>query len=148
MSFLNACENGDLEMVKILVEKGADIRVYGDYSVRLASENGHLETVKFLVEKGANIRANNDYAVRWASQCGRLEVVKFLVEKGAPELEVSDRCKKYIAFCKKMEEKTRVRAQKKIYFWWIPICYSLEHPSGRCIRMREKNLEAFRVMLE
>ena len=112
-----------------------------------ACQNGDLETVKFLVEKGADIRVKDDGAVRYASQNGHLETVKFLIEKGSPELEVSVRCKKYLVFCKKMEEKTRVRAQKKIYFWWIPICYSLEHPSGCGIRMREKNLEAFRDMM-
>jgi len=31
-----------------------------------AAENGHLEVVRFLIESGANIHAENDYALRWA----------------------------------------------------------------------------------
>ena len=41
----------------------------------------------------------------------------------------------YFAFCQKMQEKNRVRAQKKIYFWWIQICYDLEHHIGCGQRM-------------
>ena len=53
----------------------------------------------------------------------------------------------YTLFCRKMEEKKRIRAQKKIYFWWIQICYDLEHPSGCGIRMAQRNLEVFESMM-
>ena len=43
----------------------------------------NVETIKYLVEKGADVYADNNYAVRMASQNGHLEVVKYLVEKGA-----------------------------------------------------------------
>jgi len=45
----------------------------------------------------------------------------------------------YFAFCQKMKEKNRIRAQKKIYFWWIQICYDLDHPSGCGKRMANLN---------
>ncbi len=35
-----------------------------------ASMHGYLEIVKFLVESGANIHANNDKALRWAAGAG------------------------------------------------------------------------------
>ena len=54
----------------------------------------------------------------------------------------------YFAFCKKMEEKKLIRAQKKIYFWWIQICYDLEHHSGCGQRMVQKNLEVFESMMK
>jgi len=77
-SLCRASENGHLEVVKLLVEKGADIHADNDYSLKWASGNGHLEVVKLLVEKGANIHANNDCAFQLASIYGHLEVVKFL----------------------------------------------------------------------
>ena len=39
---------------------------------------GHLEVVKYLVENGANIHGRDDLAIRWASENGHLEVVKYL----------------------------------------------------------------------
>ena len=43
-----------------------------------ASVNGHLEVVKFLVEQGADVTANNNRALKWASEKGHLEIVNFL----------------------------------------------------------------------
>ena len=53
----------------------------------------------------------------------------------------------YTAFCKRMEDKKRVKAQKKIYFWWIQICYDMEHKSGCGQKMAQKNLEVFETMM-
>ena len=44
---------------------------------------------------------------------------------------------------KEILQRSQIRAQKKIYFWWIPICYSLDHPSGCGKRMALKNLQKF-----
>jgi len=52
----------------------------------------------------------------------------------------------YISFCQKMEEKNKIKAQKKIYFWWIPRCYDLSRPCGQ--RMAQKNLEEFETMMK
>ena len=136
-----ASANGHYEVVKYLCEAGADIRSDNDYAVECASENGHLEMVKYLVSLGADIQSDNDLAVRWASQNGHYEVVKYLYEAGADISEISEKHKKYILFCEKMKNKIRERAQKKIYFWWIPICYDLNHPSGCGKRMMQKNWE-------
>ena len=48
---------------------------------------------------------------------------------------------------KKRYEENRIRAQKKIYFWWIQICYDLEHPSGCGQRMAQRNLKVFESMM-
>ena len=32
---------------------------------------------------------------------------------------------------KRVLHKTRVRAAKKIYYWWIPICYDMSRECGR-----------------
>ena len=54
----------------------------------------------------------------------------------------------YFSFCQKMKEKNRVRAQKKIYFWWIQICYDLNHPSGCGQRMENLNLISYQEMIK
>jgi len=50
----NAAGFGILIAIREAVNKGADIRINNNEVVRWAAENGHLEVVKFLVEKGAN----------------------------------------------------------------------------------------------
>ena len=42
------------------------------------SENGHIEVVRYLVEKGADIHAQNDYALIAASFIDHIEVVNYL----------------------------------------------------------------------
>ena len=55
------------------------------------------------------------------------------------------KAKLYIEFCSKMKEKIKNRAQKKIYFWWIPICYDIMRTCGQ--RMAQKNLNKFEQMI-
>lgn len=43
-----------------------------------ASENGYIEIVKLLLNEGADVHADNDTALRWASENGHSEVVKVL----------------------------------------------------------------------
>ena len=52
------CENGHLEIVKYLVENGANINEKnkdGDTPLICASINGHLEIVKYLCQNGDNV---------------------------------------------------------------------------------------------
>ena len=50
----------------------------------MIAANGHLEVVKYLIERGADVHADNDYyALRYSAGKGHLEVVKYLIEKGA-----------------------------------------------------------------
>ena len=74
----SASENGHLEVVKLLIEKGADVHADDDLALCRASNYGHLEVVKFLIKKGANVHADDDGALRWAFENGHLEVVEFL----------------------------------------------------------------------
>jgi ankyrin repeat protein len=171
LSFRSACAYGNLDIAKLLLEKGAKIHSKNDYAIRWASYYGHYEVVKFLVEMGANINAKNDLSLRLActsgslamvkylvevgakccddalfraSQNGHVEIVKFLVENGCSIEIASERDKAYILLCQKNKLKKQIRAQKKIYFWWIPICYDLNRECGK--RMAEKNLQKFLEM--
>lgn len=78
-----ASELGHTEIVKILVENGADVHAYNGGPLRWASRSGHLEIVKYLVEKGAHVNAYYSMAFQWAAELGHIETVKYLIEKGA-----------------------------------------------------------------
>ena len=130
------CKFGHLEAVKYLVEIcGVNARDDNDYAVRWASWYGHLEVVKYLVEKcGANARADNDWAVRRASWYGHLEVVKYLIEKcGAvlPEEDVNPKYERYLSVYMKGEKRRKCIMAKKIYFWWVQICYNPDTLCGQ-----------------
>ncbi|MEX0940882.1 MAG: ankyrin repeat domain-containing protein, partial [Candidatus Babeliales bacterium] len=81
-----ASEYGSLEVVKLLLEKGAPIDIqdnFGDTPLHLASRKGHLEVVKLLLEKRAQIDIKNKNGwtpLRLASFKGKLKAVKLLEE--------------------------------------------------------------------
>jgi ankyrin repeat protein len=95
-----AARYGHLEVVKLLLEKGANIEAHtwGQPATALswAAANGHTAIVKLLLEKGAKLEA---HSVEWGSDfvligacCGagaRIEVVKLLPDKGA-DIEARD----------------------------------------------------------
>ena len=51
MDFCNACYDGHIDIVKLLIEKGANDLNWGLYN---ACYNGHIDIVKLLIEKGAD----------------------------------------------------------------------------------------------
>lgn len=83
------CQEGYLEMVKLLVDHGADVNLQGFRNftpIRVAAQNGHLEIVKYLAEHGADIdfkAMDGATPLEHAASKGHLEIVTFLVETGA-----------------------------------------------------------------
>ncbi|RLN82851.1 hypothetical protein BBJ28_00019344 [Nothophytophthora sp. Chile5] len=84
-----ASQNGHLEVVKYLVDAGADIEaVYdeGETALMQAAGKGHLDVVQYLVDAGADKEAkstNGWTALIWSARRGHLDVVKYLVDSGA-----------------------------------------------------------------
>ena len=72
-----AVESGNLEMVKYLVKKRANVNATVDdlNILHYAAETGNLEMVKFLVERGANVYAKpHGFTVMYfAAVSGNLE---------------------------------------------------------------------------
>lgn len=138
-SIVTAAQSGHLTILKYIHEKGGNIRILFDAPIQWSSFYGHLSIVQYLHKAGADIQSGDNLPIKLASQNNHFEVVKYLYEEGANISVVSERSKKYIYFCQKMQHKRKERAQKKIYFWWIPLCYDLNRDTGK--RMMQKNLE-------
>ena len=93
-----AAENGHEVVVKLLLEKGAELETKDEECdwtpLSWAAENGHEAAVKLLVEKSAELETKDEEYGRtplsWAAENGHEVVVKLLVEKGA-ELETKDK---------------------------------------------------------
>ena len=82
-----ASYQGQLELLKLLVEKGADINKEG-YSVSqdepetasdIAAYSGQLEALKYLLDSGATLKEDTIFK---AARGGHLSIVEFLVKKG------------------------------------------------------------------
>lgn len=87
---IHACENGYLEIVNFLIEKGVDINIfskskgiYGSSKNALLSAcmKGHVEIVKSLISAGADIKLqdkNGKDALLYAQEKGHKEIEKIL----------------------------------------------------------------------
>jgi ankyrin repeat protein len=91
-----ACLTGNIEVVKHLVELGADIHSDDNSVLRYSVYNNHLEVVKYLVEQGADIHAGNNISLRVSAYKGYLEIVKYLVEQGANKTELNNEIKQQL----------------------------------------------------
>lgn len=89
-----ASSRGHEAVVKILLDKGADVNAHGGYygnALQAASDEGHEAVVKMLLDEGADINAQSeggdyDSALHAASTGGHEAVVKMLVARGTKSL--------------------------------------------------------------
>jgi len=78
-----ACDKGHVEVVKLLIERGADLNVrdtfYGEVPLGWALSRGHAEIVKLLLDKGAS---GIERALTSGVQDGNVDIVKIALAKG------------------------------------------------------------------
>src|ERR1700754_25857 len=78
-----ACDKGHTEVVRLLLERGADPNVkdtfYGEVPIGWALDKGHTEIVKLLLAGGAQ---GKDRALVTGGDSGNLEIVKAALDKG------------------------------------------------------------------
>jgi hypothetical protein len=92
---IEAARNNDVQSVKMLIEKGADVNARGDFlgtPLIVASKFGHYESAKELVKAGADIDAKcflDCTPLLWSAEKGYGEIVKLLLNNGA-NIEASD----------------------------------------------------------
>merc|ERR1712037_1021524 len=84
-----AASQGHKEMVKLLIESGADPNVAdidGGRPLHWAVRNGHVEVAQLLIERGANPNLTDRYGgtpLHEAATGGHVEVAQLLIERGA-----------------------------------------------------------------
>lgn len=94
--FFEAVRYGQLEIVKYLFSKGAQVnykeRFYEWRPLHIASQNGYVEIANFLISKGAKINEQagrsehysyNETPLHMAVQAKKIDMVKFLLLNGA-----------------------------------------------------------------
>ena len=91
-----ASSQGNLSMVSLLLEQGADVNAKGGYSgnaLYLACRGNHITVVDLLLERGADVNArlsNGETALIKASYGSRLDTFQRLIEKG-PDINLQDK---------------------------------------------------------
>lgn len=90
VDFLFSAQEGDLEVMKAMVEDGMDVNYRGLFRERTAIEEaagkGHLEVVEYLIEQGAEVDIPDHFgytALHKAALGGYDAIVKLLIEKKA-----------------------------------------------------------------
>ena len=80
--FDNACDTGDLLLVKKLIrDPKVDPTLTDSYGLRWAARNGHIDIVTLLLEDGrADPDAWESYALCWAVHYGHSKIVKMLLK--------------------------------------------------------------------
>lgn len=79
------------EVVKALLDAGADVHAGDDMALRWAAESGCLEAVKILLDAGADVHAGKDQALCSAANRGNTKIIKMLLDAGADTSIVSQR---------------------------------------------------------
>lgn len=101
---------------------------YGDNALITASHSDNVELVKLLIEKGADIHAVdmvNYNALMWALSNGHLEIVKLLIDQGAninDIFQIEDRKIERVIQCIKtlnheVEERKHLFTEKNLKKW-------------------------------
>ena len=96
MDIWSACEKGDLERVRQLIQDGQDVNRGNSVETKplmWAANYGHDQVVHELIRAGVNVNGKNNNkrtALHWASGCGHSSVVRTLAKAGA-NLNVQDK---------------------------------------------------------
>lgn len=77
--------NNNLELVKYLLDKGADVAVNNNYVIRTSIKICNLELVKYLIDNNiVDIKVINSWKSVYNTKYDAFEIIKYLVEKGLP----------------------------------------------------------------
>ena len=84
-----ATRKGHSEVVKILLQNGADVNaknLYGTTALMWSARKGYPEVAEILLQSGAEVNDTNNYgstALLWAAKYGNIEMIEVLLNNGA-----------------------------------------------------------------
>lgn len=118
VAFVLAASNGHLDIVKLFIENGINIKITGMAPLMLAASGGHLEVVKFFIESGVCVDVVNisigQTPLMYAVQSGHFDVVKFLVEFGADVIAKDGEGKTVLSYVDKGDHKIKNYLKEKM----------------------------------
>ena len=74
---------GSFDIIKFVIEKGADVTASNNKSIRIAANVGRFDIVYYLIDNGAYMHANNDEILLHAARLGNVKMIKYLLNNGA-----------------------------------------------------------------
>jgi ankyrin repeat protein len=91
-----AARKGDVETVKALLAKGADVNAkteYGATALSFAADKGHVEVVKVLLANKADVNVKDTFynatPLTWAIGKNHAAIVQLIVEAGAQDVDAA-----------------------------------------------------------
>jgi ankyrin repeat protein len=75
-----ASSMGNSDIVRLLLEHGADPRTDHNSAIKWASLNNDPKVVRILLEYGADPTAKDNYAIKMASEMGYFDIVRLLLD--------------------------------------------------------------------
>ncbi|KZL82888.1 multiple ankyrin repeats single kh domain-containing protein [Colletotrichum incanum] len=126
-----AAYDGTLDIVKLLLDRGAAVDFPNEWALQAAASEGHYDVVKELLDRGADVNAfttNENFpqgtALQVACESGKLEIVTLLLERGAnPNLGAGEDTCPLIAAASKGEQEilkllVKARADVNVFGGW------------------------------
>ena len=77
-TIIDSIQDNNLNEVKIAIRNGVNFRILGDFPLRLSAHRGHLDILKCLVEAGADIHSNNDEALKDSISQNHTEIIDYI----------------------------------------------------------------------
>ena len=81
MAFVIASYNRHFEVMRYLIDLGADVSMCDNYAYQNACSHGHLDVVKFLNENGVDV-LEEKYFIQDAFACNQQKVIRYLNGRG------------------------------------------------------------------